>query len=268
MQRKIYLEGELGEKFGTNFTVNAENMQEIFRCIDANHDGFKKYLIDCHEKNVGFVIDVADKNIEHEPELLLPLKEGDVTVTVVPAGSKGFGKILAAIAVVALVVAAPYMIGQGVLLTGTTSTAAAAGATGLGIGATGMAGSFATAVQMVGLKGAITAGFGAAGMMGTMAMGLATNLAMTGLSEMMAPDPAKDTDQESSYMFNGAEQNVIEGDPVPVLYGNLRIPGQPIVFDTITGGPASTREADDVLTWRDPDVHDISQYTQFGSIFG
>ena len=116
MQRKVYLEGELGEKFGTSFTVHAENMQEIFRCIDANHDGFKKYLIDCHEKNVGFVIDVADKNIQHEPELLLPLKDGDVTVTVVPAGSKGFGKILAAIAIVAITIGtagftAPFSMG-------------------------------------------------------------------------------------------------------------------------------------------------------------
>ena len=263
MQRKIYLEGELGEKFGTNFTVHAENMQEIFRCIDANHDGFKKYLIDCHEKNVGFVIDVADKNIQHEPELLLPLKEGDVTVTVVPAGSKGFGKILAAIAVVALVVAAPYMMGA-VQTIGTTSTVGGmtvvGSSTTLGSFTLGQALAQGTLMQTIG------AGLAASGTLGTMAMGLATNLAMTGLSEMMAPDPAKDTDQESSYMFNGAEQNVIEGDPVPVLYGNLRIPGQPIVFDTITGGPASTREADDVLTWRDPDVHDISQYVQFYGI--
>jgi len=259
MQRKIYLEGELGEKFGTSFTVHAENMQEIFRCIDANHDGFKKYLIDCHEKNVGFVIDVADKNIQHEPELLLPLKEGDVTVTVVPAGSKGFGKILAAIAVIAVVVAAPYMAGMVTVQTAGLGTAAISG--------TLTTGSFAAAVSAGGFMGAVSAGLGAAGMMGTMAMGLATNLAMTGLSEMMAPDPAKDTDQESSYMFNGAEQNVIEGDPVPVLYGNLRIPGQPIVFDTITGAPASTREAEDILTWRDPDTQDMSVIFNFGGIF-
>ena len=69
---------------------------------------------------------------------------------------------------------------------------------------------------------------------GLMAAGLAVNLAMTGIAEMMAPDPSTDSDQESSYMFNGAEQNVIEGDPVPVLYGHLRIPGQPISFDSIS----------------------------------
>lgn len=60
---------------------------------------------------------------------------------------------------------------------------------------------------------------------------MAINLAMAGINQMMAPDPATDGDQESSYLFNGAEQNVIQGDPVPVLYGRLRIPGQPISFE-------------------------------------
>ena len=47
----------------------------------------------------------------------------------------------------------------------------------------------------------------------------------------MAPDPSVDSDQEQSYLFNGQEQNVIEGDPVPVLYGRLRVPGQIINFE-------------------------------------
>ena len=48
---------------------------------------------------------------------------------------------------------------------------------------------------------------------------------------MMAPDPATDQDQEQSYLFNGAEKNTVQGDPVPVLYGQLRVPGQPISFE-------------------------------------
>jgi predicted phage tail protein len=54
---------------------------------------------------------------------------------------------------------------------------------------------------------------------------------MMGVAEMMAPDPATDSDQEQSYLFNGSEQNVIEGDPLPLLYGRLRIPGQPVNFE-------------------------------------
>lgn len=228
MLRKVYLEGELGAKFGKSFSVKAETMRDVFSCLDANSEGFKKYLIDCHEKNIGFTIDIADKSIEYEPELLLPLKDGDVVVTPVPAGSKGIGKILTAMAVMALVVMAPYAMGPVITTgTGTVGTAVA--------GQLGIATSFSMAVSQVGFIGAMQAGIGAAGMLGTMGMGLATNLAMQGLNKIMAPDPGQDADQESSYMFNGAEQNIIEGDPVPVLYGQLRVPGQPIVFDTIGG---------------------------------
>lgn len=228
MLRKVYLEGELGAKFGKSFSVNAENMREVFGCLDANSEGFKKYLVDCHEKNIGFTIDIADKSIEHEPELLLPLKDGDVVITPVPGGSKGIGKILTAMAIMALVVFAPYAVGP-VFTTGT-------GAAGTALaGQMGIATSFSMAVSQVGFVGAMQASITAAGMLGTMGVGLATNLAMQGLNKIMAPDPGQDADQESSYMFNGAEQNIIEGDPVPVLYGQLRVPGQPIVFDTIGG---------------------------------
>ena len=99
----------------------------------------------------------------------------------------------------------------------------------------------------------LAAGLASMGTWGTLAMGIAANLAMTGLAEMMAPDPAKDADQESSYMFNGSEQNVIEGDPVPVLYGRLRVPGQPIIFDTITGDPADSTDSDNSVTWMSPE---------------
>ena len=68
------------------------------------------------------------------------------------------------------------------------------------------------------------------------------NLAMTGLTEMMAPDPEGDKDQQSSYNFNGLEQNVIEGDPVPVLYGRLQVPGQPVNFEVTNARRNYTEE--------------------------
>ena len=48
---------------------------------------------------------------------------------------------------------------------------------------------------------------------------------------MMAPDPATDKDGPESYLFNGSQQNVSEGDPIPLLYGELRVPGRPINFE-------------------------------------
>ena len=47
------------------------------------------------------------------------------------------------------------------------------------------------------------------------------------------PDPATDNqeDQKEGYIFQGAEQSIPEGAPVPVLYGELRVPGNAVSFD-------------------------------------
>ena len=204
MQRNIYLEGDLGLKFGTHMALNASSVADAIKLIEVNNDGFRGYLIDAHEKGVGFHIDIAGGRLEYDEEILLPLHEGDITITPVPAGAKGAGKIFAAIiiAVVAFY-AMPYLI---------------AGAQ-MGVTAGGVITMGTTA-----LSTALTVGQFAL-------YGIAASLAMSGLAEIMAPDPATDADQQSSYLFNGSESNVIEGDPVPVLYGRLRVPGQPISFE-------------------------------------
>ena len=205
MQRNIYLEGDLGIKFGTHMSFNAPSVADAIKLIEVNDDDFRGYLIDAHEKGVGFHIDVAGEEIEYDEELLLPLHEGDITITPVPAGAKGGGKILAAILIVTLLV-----------VTG-----------GMAAAALGPAGAS-------GLAGFLFTGYGtslALSIPGYLLAGLAASLAMSGLAEIMAPDPATDADQQSSYLFNGNEKNVIEGDPIPVLYGRLRVPGQPISFE-------------------------------------
>jgi len=209
MMRNVYLEGEMGEKFGTHFQFNAPTVQDAIKCLDANFSGLKKYFIDCHENDIGFEIDVASNKLDYEIEMLMVLQEGDITITPIPAGSKSAGaKILAAIAFVVIAfVAAPALLG-------TAGTAATATSPAI--------------LATPGLLGTAGAGLGAVQMGLSM---MAINLAMAGINQMMAPDPATDGDQESSYLFNGAEQNVIQGDPVPILYGHLRIPGQPISFE-------------------------------------
>jgi predicted phage tail protein len=199
MIRNIYLEGEMGEKFGTHFQFNAPTVRDALKCLESNFPSFKGYLIASHEKSVGFVIDVADNTLDYIEECIMDLNVGDITITPVPAGSKsGAAKILAAIAMVALIIANPGLL----LYTPATGTAGTAG--------------FVAATLTT--KGMVVAA-------------LSLNLAMMGLTQMMAPDPATDQDQEQSYLFNGAESNTVQGDPVPVLYGLLRVPGQPISFE-------------------------------------
>lgn len=213
MQRNVYIEGEMGELFGKQHYMNAPTVRDVFKLMQANHPNFRKYILDCHEKGVGFAIEAAGDELEQAEELLLPLHEGDIIITPVPEGSGGgFKKILLAIAVITFAFMAP---GIGATLSQATSLSAVSGGA---ITATGTA---------------LSGGLIAAGGFAQLALfGLGVSLALSGLMEMMAPDPSTDSDQEESYLFNGKQQNIIEGDPVPVLYGKLRVPGQPINFET------------------------------------
>ena len=105
MMRNIYLEGEMGERFGTGFQLNAPTVQDAIKCLDANFPDLRKYFIDCHENDIGFEVDVANNKLDYEVEMLMALQEGDITITPVPAGSKSaMAKILAAIAMIVVAI--------------------------------------------------------------------------------------------------------------------------------------------------------------------
>ena len=181
MLRKLYLTGDMGEKFGRVVEVAANSVQEVMQYLDANHAGLKKYLLDKTENQIGFKIQIADEYITDEKEVLLPLDKGDIIITPVPVGSKGVFKVIIGAILIAVAV----------------------------------------------LSGGIT-GFLMYAMIGAGLM-----LVMSGIMDLMVPDPATDAegDQKEGYLFQGAEQSIPEGAPVPVLYGELRVPGKPISFD-------------------------------------
>ena len=204
MQHSVYLQGELGERFGNKFIVNTCNYAEVFKCINANRPDFLPYVRNCHEEDINFIVETEDGTIDHT-DALTPLAKGDITISLVPAGSKsGFGKILAAIAIIAFLVFNPLALAGG----GNLITAAMAGTLG------SAAGTFAV---LAGVQ-------------------LATSLAIAGIQQIMAPDPAVDQDAPTNYLFSGGANNSIEGDPIPILYGELRIPGRPISIDILQGG--------------------------------
>jgi len=201
MLRKVYLEGEIGEKFGKEFEISATSFGSVIQCLEMNFPEFRPYLVDCAEKGINFTCQFADKPIEDERELFLQYEdEGAMTITAIPAGSKsGIGKILLA----AVLITAAFLT-YGASLTSTGF-----------LGSTVFAG------------GTVTWGAVIAGTM--FSMGL--SLAMAGIQQLMAPDPSTDNQQDESYLFQGAGQTIVEGDPVPVLYGKLRVPGRPISFE-------------------------------------
>ena len=214
MQRSVYLQGELGNKFGNKFTVNTDNYQEIFKCISANRPEFVHYLWKCDEQDINFIVDTAEGSID-ATDLLTPVVKGDITIAIAPAGSKsGFGKILAAIAIIAVIAVTGGFAGF------TTGIVGAAGPTQIGW-AVAAAGGLSTPGMIVGL--------------------LAANLALAGIQQMMAPDPAVDRDSPTNYLFSGGGNNAKEGEPIPILYGELRVPGRPISIE-VKQGRSSTGE--------------------------
>ena len=200
MQRKVYLEGEIGDRFGHEFDMNVTSFGEVIACLETNFPEFRQYLMDSDEKGVGFTCQVNSNYIQEEEELLLHYNEGDMVISAIPAGSGGgFGKILGGLLLIGLAFA-PFF----------TPVITAAG-----LGA-GLSGGMALAIAG-GLKMAV--------------IGLGLNMALSGVQELLAPDPSVDVQQDESYLFQGAGQTILEGDPVPVVYGKLRVPGRPISFE-------------------------------------
>ena len=221
MKRKVYLEGEMGARFGKEFQMAADSFTDVFRCLKCNFSGFMPYLQECHEKNIGFILEVEGKPIKSEAEALLIYREGDMIITPVPAGSKsGPAKILAAVAVTVMTA------GMGAAIMGAATGAGAAGSMAA-VGAT-----FGSLSGFTGTLGAMMSAGGGLGVLAQVGLGLGVNLALGGIQQMMAPDPSTDNQQDESYIFQGSKQNIVEGDPVPVLYGELRIPGRTVSFHT------------------------------------
>lgn len=63
------------------------------------------------------------------------------------------------------------------------------------------------------------------------------SLISSGIANLLTPEPLKDEDSSTpqSYIFTGSGQNSSEGDPVPLLYGQLRVSGRPIGLEITTG---------------------------------
>ena len=70
MKRKLFLEGEIAEKFGSEFTIDVDNFRDAMRLMNANFPEFRKYLIECHEKGIGFIAQVNGTSLDEE-ELLI-----------------------------------------------------------------------------------------------------------------------------------------------------------------------------------------------------
>lgn len=190
MQR-VYLNGSIAQ-YGEVWETDCTNIKDIFKLIDCQTPGFRNYLVEAANAGVGYEIQRAGEFLETEEELLLSLNNEDIIITEVPAGSKSGGqKILAAIAIISFLI-----------ITG-------------GAGAGGYLAAF---------KGGTLTGFQLTATL------VAVNLAIGGITQLLAPGPETDEATPESYLFNGPSNNIAQGLPVPVAYGELIVGGAPISF--------------------------------------
>lgn len=194
--QKVRLVGEIS-KFGSIWETDCSNIRDIFKLIDCQTPGFRQHVTRAIDSGIGFSIKRGEDFLEYPEEMLLSIGKEDIIITEVPAGAKsGQQKILAGAAFIALFIASG----------GAAALAPAAGET--------------AKFLMFSGKWATVAAYG------TLTVGV--NLALAGVSQLLAPGPETEEQQEEGYLFNGPVNNIAQGLPVPVCYGELMVGGSPI----------------------------------------
>lgn len=225
MIRKVHLLGNLGEKFGPVWNVHCTTVSECLRLIECQADGFKKYLVDIANQGTNFAVRTGEELIGTGEELYMNVNAEDVYITEVPAGAGGLGKIIVGAAFLVAAIFAPWALG----LT-TTVTTASAGAV------------------------SVTMSLSFAGQVAAMTLAsIGLNLIMAGVNELMMPKPSKG--KSAGAFFSGPVNTIKQGQPVPLLYGELIVGGAPIsvsftkskitstgyVYNSVTSVPDQTQ---------------------------
>ena len=199
----VYLKGELGERFGEKWTMNVSKVQDIFKLVSCQRNGFDAYMQHCIENDIDFAVQRGEDYID-ESELMLSLGKDDITITPIPVGSKSK---------VAKLVTAAFMIYTGYFMV-----------TGSGMNPT-----LANIAPEIGIRGGNMMKIGAnLGKFGKIAgwtlVALGTSMGLQTIAEMMMPSPDQDN-EEDSYLFSGPQNTTIQGGAVPVLYGEMIVGG-------------------------------------------
>jgi len=196
---KVY--GALRKRLGQcRFELEAATPAQAIKALCVNFPGLDKWLIDSEKDGVGYRVTVSKEKATEQDlsPLLMPWSEKDVfSITPVIAGAgRGFGSILAGIALVTLAIAVPTT--AGLTLTGFSATAAAAAGTTATVGAT-----LAAAAGNIGL-----------------------GLVFFGIAQSISPQPSLDSTldesaQLESFSFSNVVNTSKQGLPVPIAYGRV-----------------------------------------------
>lgn len=192
----IKLLGELGRRFGRQFQLAVKTPAEAMRALCMQIPEMRQYLLESGEKGINWRVVTEHPDGLDEDQLLWPMSKRMVLAPQ-PAGRGGVGKIIAGVALVA--------------------AAVVLGPIGLGvIGAT-----FATGVGAIG-----------------------ASMIFGGVAELLTPTPkmpnvkgfggasssGRDVEQQkNAFTFDKSNANTMQGEVVPVLYGERILGNLPIL---------------------------------------
>ena len=247
--RKIYLEGQLGEKFGSEWNLAVNSPAEALTAIMAQRPGMRQYLASA-EGVQGYEILVDNESIDMEEELVLQNPNMQQSYSFVPVigGSKSSGlmmilgvTLLAATGGLAGFGMGGFMSGVGAggaaagagVTQASLAAAQAAGATVASVAATTGVGTTVAAASMT----AATAGVTGTTLALTQGLGyLGTALMLGGAAMMLAPDVPEGTSSEKAenYLFSGPVNTVKQGQAIPVVYGRAIVGSKTISASVFT----------------------------------
>lgn len=198
----IRLLGEAGRRFGRRFQLAVKTPAEAVRALCVQIPELRQYLLESSDKGINWRV-VTDHAMGLEEEQLLWPMSKRMVLAPIPAGRGAVGRIVAGVALVAFAVLFP--------------------AGGL------LASSF------------FTLGSTAAGVIG----GLGVSLIFGGIAELLTPTPKmpnvggavgggptsgrSESEQLRSFTFDKSNANTLQGEVVPVLYGERIVGSLPVL---------------------------------------
>ena len=186
--RTIYLHGHL-ERFGAKTELHVQTPAEAIRALSINYPGFSEALQEGYYEIVRGSDPETGLALDLEDMSAYRLGNGDLHIIPVAQGAKR-GGIVKAILGVALIGVAVF---------------ASGGALGAAIGSQGS------------MLGGLT--------WGNVAM-VGLGLTIAGASQALTKTEGKEDDKSESYSLSGALNSYEQGNPVPLIFGELIVGGQ------------------------------------------
>ena len=200
----IRLLGEAGRRYGRRFQLAVKTPAEAVRALCLQIPGLRQYLLESGEKGIDWRVVTDHAEGLDEDQMLWPLSKR-LVLAPLPAGRGGVGKIIAGVAIVAFAIVTA---GAGLFALGlgfSASTAIGIGAIGASLIFSGVADLLTPTPKMPNVKGG---GLGGG------------SSATSGRSQ---------EEQLNSFAFDKSNANTVQGDVVPVLYGERIIGALPVL---------------------------------------